>query len=1076
MRAATARAAAGRARGLIALLGIVALLVGVPWLLLHIGAGPIPDQWATPAEIWDAVTSPDDGTALLVIFRYAAWLAWFFIAASIVIEVGARLLGTDVPQLPGLSLPQGIARYVVGTAALLFITVPTVATWAGTAQAATTGSTDLATTTAVTGGVSAAAAADAVAAHSADRADHTSADQQDAPTLTHEVAQGESLWSIAEQRLGDGTRYTEILDLNRDSIPASHWIAPGQQLQLPGDATGADDSADDAMPGGTHTVEQGDTLWEIAEDELGDGSRYTEIVAETGSAKQPDGDRLTDPDLIRPGWQLQLPGDETAADSPSATPGTPQTAADAAHGASTPFGTTPADQAPADQPASAQTPAVSGAASGTAGAAASTASAEEGSADPVLVGDPADEWGSTVLGLSGITAAGLLTLVERARRRRAARLTRPTDEAVTDLERELALVADVHTVDTVDIALRHISVAAREAGRALPGLRSVRIGRQQLDVQLADPMRLPAPWTSTADPRLWTLAVDRAMTLDPQMLVTEPAPFPALVAIGQDDEEAHVLVNLADVRTFAVVGDPARTRDTLAAMTLSLASAPWADATTVTVIGGHPELTRAIDSPRVRSVPDMAAYTLSVQVQIDPTAREVIVVSGELDARDRRRLDKAVASSPRVALAHAASSVADGADALTIADDTDAAVLSPAYLQVRPERLTSADAARIGFLFDLLAPAEDVWAPAAGEPDAAALAGVPTAAEVTLDPADDLVDDAPTIRRSQVADEATNPTPVRWNTPVNTPAGQTPFEPGEDVATVRRTAGLDLTSLGTTPGWLSNQITPTPGTPLPPVIAFPERVRELAAPTDEPVLRLLGPVDIDNVGEVAAAHRMRLTELAAYVSTHPHATATEIDDAMWPNRAMHDHSRVRDRSLAGLGAWLGPEETPAGGLDAARGITSDWRLWQGLVPADPSHAGTEHLEQALGLVRGRPFAGVHPRHYVWAQALRAQMIFAITTAATELARRRLMEGRWAAAYDATVVGLTVEPGVEALWRLQVLATHELGDADARDAAAVGLADCGRLADRDLEPASRDLLASLPELTASQTPTTTHHAV
>ena len=33
----------------------------------------------------------------------------------------------------------------------------------------------------------------------------------------------------------------------------------------------------------------------------------------------------------------------------------------------------------------------------------------------------------------------------------------------------------------------------------------------------------------------------------------------------------------------------------------------------------------------------------------------------------------------------------------------------------------------------------------------------------------------------------------------------------------------------------------------------------------------------------------------------------------------------------------------------------------------------------------------------------------------------------AAAHDATVVGLTVEPGVEALWRPQLLATHELGD-------------------------------------------------
>ncbi|QOK22615.1 LysM peptidoglycan-binding domain-containing protein [Janibacter indicus] len=1069
----TPSAPASRAKGLLALVGVVLLVVGVPWLLLQIGAGPVPDRWASPAEIWEAVTSPDDGSVLLVIFRYAAWLAWLFITLSIVLEIGARLLGVDVPRLPGLSLPQGIARYIVGTAALLFITIPTVGTWAGTAHAAPAPGSGDATTASTTlaGGAVAAVAADAAATAETDSVAPTS----ERATITHEVAQGESLWSIAESQLGDGARYTEILELNRDTIPASNWISPGQQLQLP------DESPAPAADGDTHTVEQGDTLWEIAEDELGDGSRYTEIVEATGAEQQPDGGRLTDPDLIQPGWELQVPGSTSAA---AASPETPTSTVP--DGSTTPSAHAAAATggADADTTDRAEADSTTGAASGVAGVGASATAAptgvtddgstDEGSTDPVVLGDPADEWGSTVLGLSGLTAAGLLSLLDLARRRRAGRLTRPDETDATDLERELALVADVHTIDTVDIALRHIAVAAREAGRALPGLRSVRVGRSQLDVQLADPMRLPAPWTSTADPRLWTLAVDRAMTLDPGMLVTEPAPFPALVAVGQDDEEAHVLVNLADARTFAVVSDGSRTRDTLAAMTLSLATSPWADATTVTVVGGHPELEQVIGSSRVRFVPDMAAYTLSVQVQIDPTAREVIVVSGDLDARDRRRLDKAVASSPRVALAHSASSIADGADALIIGDDPDAAVLSPAYLQVRPERLSAQDAARIGFLFDLVAPSDDVWAPAEGEPTLASVAAATP--EVTVDPGDDLLDDAPTVRRSQIDDESGSRTQVRWNTPVNTPSGDTPFAPGEDVATVRRTAGLEITAQGTTPGWLSNQITPTPGTPLPPVIAFPERVRELAAPTDEPVLRLLGPVDIDNVGDVTPAHRMRLTELAAYLSTHPEATGTEIDDAMWPNRAVHDHSRVRDSSLAGLGSWLGPDETPQGGLVAARTIASDWSLWQGLVPADPSTAGTEHLEQALGLVRGRPFAGVHPRHYVWAQALRSQMIFAITTAATELARRRLMEGRWAAAHDATVVGLTVEPGVEALWRLQLLATHELGDPVARDAAAFGLADCGRLADGVLEPASRELLATLPEITASQTPTTTHHAV
>ena len=52
-----------------------------------------------------------------------------------------------------------------------------------------------------------------------------------------------------------------------------------------------------------------------------------------------------------------------------------------------------------------------------------------------------------------------------------------------------------------------------------------------------------------------------------------------------------------------------------------------------------------------------------------PLPAELVFVRAD---GDRRRLDKAVASSPRVALAHSASSIADGADALIIGDDPDA--------------------------------------------------------------------------------------------------------------------------------------------------------------------------------------------------------------------------------------------------------------------------------------------------------------------------------------------------------------------------------------------------------------------
>lgn len=1072
VRGDAARAGEGaRLKGLLALIGLLGLLVGVPWLLLSIGAGPVPDEWASPAQIWDEVTTRDDGAVLLVIFRYAAWIAWLFLIFSVVLEAGARILGTDVPQLPGFSLPQGIARYVVGAVTLLFVSAPAVATWAGSASAAP--ATDITDGTSTSGTITSGVAAGALGPALTDTST-TTEEAPPAPTVDHEVAQGETLWSIAEQHLGDGTRYTEILELNQGTIPSSHWISPGQVLQLPdesGSAKGGIGTEVTAEVGadGTHTVEQGDTLWEIAEDELGSGERYPEIVDATGSEQQPDGGRLTDPDHIRPGWELQVPGDSATAGD---TPGT--SGADQQHGASVPA----PSAGPPDGSASDGSSADQGS-GGDASGSDSTAGKESGS-DPVLIADPTSSWGRAVLGLGGITAAGLVGLLELVRRRRAGHLGRPGSPGSSALERDLRLAADEHTAATIDLALRHISVSAREAGRALPGLRSVRMTRHQIDVQLADPMRLPAPWTSTADPRLWTLAVDRAATLAGTGLEEEDAPFPSLVSVGQDEEDAHILVNLAHSRTFAVVGDTTLTRSSLAAMALSLATTPWSAATTVTVIGGHPDLVRIIDSPRVRFVPDMAAYTLSVQVQIDPTAREVLVVSGDLDAQDRHRLDKAVASSPRVSLAHAATSAPDGAESLTISDPATA-VLSPAYLQVTPEHLAAEDAARLGELFALAAPSVQMWAPPEGEPTLAqvgAAAAAMGAPGIVVDPEDDLpVDDAPTVRRADLADDRTD-TPVRWNTPVSTPSPEEEVVPGGDVPTVRRAAGHETTAPANTPGWLSNQITPTPGTPLPPVIAFPERVRELATPTDEPVLRLLGPVDIDNVGDVAPAHRMRLTELAAYVGTHPAASAAEMDDALWPNRAQHDHSLVRNRSLGALGAWLtgDPETSSDTGHAAAVDLVSDWGLWTGLVPGDPTATATDHLEQALGLVRGRPFSGVHPRHYVWAEDLKAAMIYVITTAATELSRRRLMEGRWTAAIDASVVGLTVEPSVEALWRMQLLAAHELGDPDLRSAAAAGLADCGRLREETLEPASTDLLDTLPEISAAEAPTRTHHAV
>src|SRR5262249_12864954 len=52
-----------------------------------------------------------------------------------------------------------------------------------------------------------------------------------------------------------------------------------------------------------------ESLWEIAENHLGDGRRYREIFELNAGRPQPDGSVLTIASLIRPGWVLRMPHD-----------------------------------------------------------------------------------------------------------------------------------------------------------------------------------------------------------------------------------------------------------------------------------------------------------------------------------------------------------------------------------------------------------------------------------------------------------------------------------------------------------------------------------------------------------------------------------------------------------------------------------------------------------------------------------------------------------------------------------------------------------------------------------------------
>ncbi|MEU5839366.1 BTAD domain-containing putative transcriptional regulator [Streptomyces diacarni] len=63
-----------------------------------------------------------------------------------------------------------------------------------------------------------------------------------------------------------------------------------------------------------YTVVEGDCLWDIAQEHLGDSVRWPRIFVANRDRIQPDGQRLTDPNDLLPGWRLRLP--TSVADAP----------------------------------------------------------------------------------------------------------------------------------------------------------------------------------------------------------------------------------------------------------------------------------------------------------------------------------------------------------------------------------------------------------------------------------------------------------------------------------------------------------------------------------------------------------------------------------------------------------------------------------------------------------------------------------------------------------------------------------------------------------------------------------------
>lgn len=547
-----------RLLGLLVTLSLLALTVGTPWFLTLIGLSPF---GIATHPVWANPGAEADWQIVWVAFGILLWGTWAVLVSCLLVELAATIRGIHAPEIRGLSLPQHAARTLIAWASLLFLAAPTAtaALPAPMAHALDPGELPGLIATAPPRPDATAMAAVATARPVAFTAPATPPPAARQPvagvpgTVPYTVMRGDSLWKIAEKLLGDPLRYTEIAALNAQVLGGEpDFIAPPMVLLLPDDARTA--AAADAD---SYTVQPGDTLSRIALEELGDAARYPEIFTGSTDTIQPGGERLTDPDLIKPGWKLDLPDDDpaTAGASAESSSGPAREPARVGEPAPVPPSTVaepPANPIPPPSAAPPRSPAYTHA----------PRADESGTQDIVDIEDdgPAAAWLLPGLTGAGALLGGALFIGIRARMRKQARFRRP-GMRIAPPPRELvtaektAAIVGRPLADLIDALDAHLCAlgAHYEGFAGLPRLDAVEIAGNTAVLHLTENQHLPAPWTGQG--RIWSARLDTDPDSDPVLLTP---PWPLLTSVGTDDAGHAWLLNLEQMRTICITGDTER--------------------------------------------------------------------------------------------------------------------------------------------------------------------------------------------------------------------------------------------------------------------------------------------------------------------------------------------------------------------------------------------------------------------------------------------------------------------------------------------------------------------------------------
>jgi nucleoid-associated protein YgaU len=296
--------------GASALAGTVVIVVGIPVGLIRYVGWPFPDRLPSIEEISLALRSGIDPELLINLLAIIVWVAWLQLVAALAFEVVAAIRGRTARKAPVLPVIQVAAARLVATITLAAATLAPMRPDVALAHPPPTVTVEAHGETTLS----------PYSIQPAETEPHHSRLGVTAERPMVTVGRFDTLWTIAETRLGDARRWKEIRDLNIGRhtstggaiTETTEHVPPGTTLDLPDDATLP--TTDEHPTPGEVAVQRGDSFWSIAQQTLADAWGRSPTDSETTvywkQLIEANRERLQppyDPDLIYPGQVFKLP-------------------------------------------------------------------------------------------------------------------------------------------------------------------------------------------------------------------------------------------------------------------------------------------------------------------------------------------------------------------------------------------------------------------------------------------------------------------------------------------------------------------------------------------------------------------------------------------------------------------------------------------------------------------------------------------------------------------------------------------------------------------------------------------------